>query len=97
MLVASLAAPERGRSVHALWLQIRHAAGRRVLYSRKPGPVIRENVLMAEHPILRDVIVDKNSVDSAVRKLKVNIISYINIFTSMYPWETITIATSFGF
>ena len=88
MLVASLAAPERRRSVHARWPSIRHAAGRCVLYSLKIGPVIRENVLMAERPLLGDVIVHRNSVDSAVCKLKVNIISYINIFmiTSMHPW-----------
>ena len=85
VLVASLAAPERSRSVHARQLQIRHAADRRVLYSRKPSSVIRENVLMVERPMMGDVIVDRNSVNSAVRKLKVNIISYINIFTSMYP------------
>ena len=42
-------------------------------------------MLTAERPLLGDVIVDRNSVDSAVRKLKVNIISYIGIVTSKYP------------
>ena len=55
-------------------------------------------MLTAERPLLRDVIVDRNSVDSAVRKLKVNIISYINIFTSVYPLINYNNhATSFGF
>ena len=37
-------------------------------------------MLMAELPILGDVIVDRNSVDSAVRKLKLNNRSFVRPF-----------------